>query len=120
MGETPFERRLKKQGIGRGGRASEKRVAKIIGAKTTPASGAIEAFKGDMRKANFLIEAKSTKNDSLGLKFDWLVKISKEARDSRRKPAMTISFTTDGGRELPNGEWALIPMSLFRELVEDL
>lgn len=119
MSENPFTRRLAKHSIGRGGRHSEKRIAKSVGARQTAASGAVEGFKGDLSMKDFLAECKSTQNGSMSLKFDWLVKISKEARDTRRRPLMMISFTTEGGRAVPNGDWVMMPLALFKEIVED-
>ena len=119
MTDNPFYRRRNKEGIGRGGRASERRLAKTLGAKQTPASGALEGAKGDLMKGDFLMESKSTARDSLGVKYDWMVKIGKEARDRRKIPALTISFTTEGGRELPFGEWVAVPLAFFKELVDD-
>jgi hypothetical protein len=79
----------------------------------------MEGFKGDLVLSKFLIEAKSTVADSLSLKFDWLAKINREARSVNKRPALTVSFTTGNGQAIPNGEWVLIPMALFKEIVDD-
>ena len=79
----------------------------------------MEGFKGDLQLKNFLIEAKSTTGLSIGVKFDWLVKIAKEARQTGKTPVLAISFVKGSGDPEPNGEWAMIPMSLFKEIVGD-
>jgi hypothetical protein len=114
-----FEKR-RQGGSGRAGRVSEKRTTKSFGGQQTPASGAIEGMKGDFRVKDFLFEHKSTKNDSLGLKFDWLAKISKEALFTNKRPILSISFTTESGHSIPNGDWCLVPMALMKEIVDDL
>ena len=119
MSDNPFTRRRETHKIGRGGRKSETRLAKTLGGTTTAASGAMTGFKGDIQRGEFLIEAKSTKNDSLGVKFEWLAKINQEARQAKNKrPALTISFTTEAGQALPNGDWICMRMSDFIELTE--
>ncbi len=118
---NPFHERGLKKDIGRigsAGRASERRVAKEIGGKLTAASGAHPLSKGDIKKGSFLIEAKSTQNASLGLKYEYAVKIGKEARGTGKHPAIAINFTDDEGRSKLYGDWVAIPLSLFKELVD--
>lgn len=111
-----LERRARTGGIGKSGVKSEKRLTKKLGGKATPASGAIEGHKGDFELGDFLMEAKSTVGDSLGVKFDWLVKIKKEARSKGKSPALTISFVNEQGRPYPNGEWVAVPLDVFERL----
>ena len=56
--------------IGKTGRQAEKNLARRLGAGLTPASGAAGA-KGDMVVGAWLVEAKSTTGDSLGVKYEW-------------------------------------------------
>ncbi|QIG66698.1 hypothetical protein EVB27_028 [Rhizobium phage RHph_TM16] len=114
-----FEKR-RQGGSGRAGRVSEKRTSKLFGGKLTPSSGAIEGMKGDFKVKDFLFEHKSTKNDSLGLKFDWLAKINREARSTNKRPILSVEFTTEGGQPIPNGQWALVPMAWLKEVIDDL
>jgi hypothetical protein len=91
-------------------------LGKTFGARQTAASGAMDGFKGDITLNKFLLEAKSTTNDSMGLKFEWLVKIAKEAQQIGKHPALSVSFVKGSGEALPRGDWVMIPATLFREL----
>lgn len=106
--------------IGKAGRASEKRVARNLGARLTPASGAV--IKGDMvhrsGEHKFLIEAKSTKRGTLALDLDWLTKIVTEAMNRASVPVMALSFTDESGlHPRQNGEWMAVPAWFFKEIL---
>lgn len=109
---------VKKTLIGTAGRRSEKKVAKSLHAQLKPASGAMAGAKGDMATKDFLIEAKSTTNDSISIKHDWLGKISQEAMMEGRDPALSVRFTRADGRAINYGDWMMIPRELFEELME--
>jgi hypothetical protein len=117
MNELPPYLRRQQHKIGASGRRSEKRLAKELGARERPASGAMQGAKGDMSLGELLIEAKSTTGASLAVKRRWLAKIGGEARSEGKTPVLTISFVTPDGQPLMDGEWALIPMHKFKELV---
>jgi Holliday junction resolvase len=108
--------------IGESGRSSEKKIAKSMGARLTPASGAMHGAKSDMvkttAKMKLRIESKSTINASMGVKLDWLTKITKEALDTSCTPIMTITYVTGAGEPVPNGEWVMMPRWAFDELME--
>jgi hypothetical protein len=71
----------------------EKRTAKDFGGKTTPASGALDGAKGDVRTSLFLIENKYTDTPSYVLKLETWKKIEKEAlKDGLRYPMMQIDI----------------------------
>ena len=57
----------------------EEKIAKDIGGRTTPASGALWAFKGDVRNDKYLIEAKFTDSNKYQLKCKTWYKIKREA-----------------------------------------
>lgn len=105
--------------IGRVGIKSERKLAKTLGAKLTPASGALASAKGDMTKKHFLIEAKSTINNSIGVKFEWCEKISQEALETGKTPALSIRFTDPDGQAKRFGAWVMIPEHEYKELVND-
>jgi hypothetical protein len=111
--DNPFLRRLDKHKIGKAGRASEKRLAKTLQARARPASGAMEGAKGDIDLNDVLLEAKSTTTDSMGLKFEWLSKISREAVREGKSPALMISFVGQDGRPFMNGEWVCVPRHVW-------
>ena len=59
----------------------EKHIAKELGGKQTPNSGATQFYKGDVSLDNWLIEAKTktSPSDSISIKRDWLEKNEEEA-----------------------------------------
>ncbi|QHJ74570.1 hypothetical protein VH22019_00006 [Vibrio phage VH2_2019] len=85
------------------------------GAKDGRKSDAVLDAKG----YQFRIESKATKNKSYGLKLETLEKIRKEALDTGRTPMMTISFTNEMGEAVHNGDYVVLPMSLFNEVFND-
>lgn len=105
--------------IGESGRISEKRLAKKLGGRLRPASGALQGAKGDMTLGNVLIEAKSTVGRSFSVKHEQLAKIAKEARDQGMIPALSISFINGDGRPVPAGEWVAVPLHVWQMLLEE-
>jgi hypothetical protein len=105
--------------IGHAGRLSEARLAKKLGGKAQPASGAMLGAKGDIDLGPVLLEAKSTISDSLSVKFDWLAKIAQEARNVGKTPALAISFIALSGKAWPDGEWVALPRHVFQELLDE-
>jgi hypothetical protein len=109
---TPALRRAIKSNHGR---TAEKKAAKRIGGKITPASGALQHSKGDIRKDRFLIDSKATVNESFRLTTEQLAKISKEALDAGKDPAILVQFVNHSGR-VHAGSWVVIPERVFREV----
>lgn len=109
----------KKSRIGDAGRASEKKLAKSLGARMRPASGAMAGAKGDMTMGRILIEAKSTVNESFSLKYAVLGKISQEALSEGKAPALAITFTDPKGKPVNFGEWVMLPKAVFQQLIQD-
>lgn len=114
--DNPFLRRLKRRKIGDTGRKSEARTAKRTGGRVKPASGAMKGAKGDMTVADFLVESKSTVNNSMSLQLDWLAKISQEALSEGKYPALTVTFTDNGGKPRKYGKWVMVPEHLLESL----
>lgn len=121
---NPFLRRASLRGTTGHGNLSEKRIATKLGARQTPASGAIKSAKGDMvllqEGKNFRIESKATEKLVLPLDYGWLSKIWNEAVATNCRPALTLSFVTADGRQRERGDWIAIPMSEFQEMLDDL
>ena len=112
-----MQKRVKKRReIGRSGRSSESRLAKVLGARLTPASGAMQGAKGDIMLKDFLIEAKSTLRDSFSVQLSQLAKIRAEALSAGKSPMLSVSFCTGNGAPRESGEWAMIPLRVWREL----
>lgn len=114
---NPYLDRVAKAGKSAHGKKSEARVAKSIGARTTPASGALQSAKGDFKTANVLGEAKSTVNASIGIEYDWLLKISHEATFQGKTPILTVSFVNGNGSVKRNGDWVMMPLTFYNELI---
>ena len=113
---NPFTARLGKNVPGI---RSENRVVKALGARPQPGSGAGRNFKGDGDLPAFLVEAKSTKHRSIGLKLDHLEKITEEAAAQNKAPALTLSFTDEHGNpvsKLASQTWVAVPLSVFQQL----
>ena len=71
----------------------EKRVAKEVGGRTTPASGAMWGCKGDVRSDAFLVECKTTEKDKYSLSIATWNKIRREAiKDGMKIPIMCIDL----------------------------
>lgn len=114
-GGNPFMSGLKNHG-----RESESRVLSKVGAKERLNSGAVEGLKGDGDLAGkhgaFLIECKSTIHQSMGVKKAWLDKITNEALDETRIPALTVSYVKENGEAQDSrSDWVMIPRWLFEE-----
>jgi hypothetical protein len=100
------------------GMASEKRNAKALGARCQPGSGNYIGRKGDFdfsEPESFLGENKATKNASFSLKFSVLAKISREARDLRKEPFLTIDFENVQSHQ-PT-VWVCVPRELFTKFM---
>lgn len=100
--------------------ASERRIAKALGGRTQPNSGAVSraSGKGDVRTAEYLIEAKETDKPSFSVNLRLLGKITDEARGMGRVPLVHLTI---GG--LPAGiekQWMMVPWSEWLALMEQV
>lgn len=97
---------------------AEKLLAKRLKMRLTPASGAL-GLKGDMKDKLFLAESKSTNSGSMALKYEWLIKISQEARlAGARTPVVGIQFVKNNGQPRLDGAWVMVSESFFSEILE--
>lgn len=101
------------------GQRAEKKTAKRIAGRANPGSGSIDGLKGDITLRDFLVENKSTEHKSISLKHEWLEKISREAREVGKTPALAIQFVDKLGNPIANARWVLIPEDEFREFSEE-
>ncbi len=95
------------------GKVGEKHLQKNLGGKLTPGSRV-----GDLQFEDLLIEKKSTEKRSISVKKDYLDKIERLAFENRRIPALVIEFETTKRSYCPS-QWAVIPLDLFKELIEN-
>jgi hypothetical protein len=100
-------------GIGHVGRKAEAKTAKRQKGQLTRASGAMTHGKGDIVLDEFVCENKSTQANTLAISHRWLAKISREALEQKKKPALTIQFTDSMGNPEKFGDWVMIPESVF-------
>lgn len=70
----------------------EKRLAKEIGAKRTPQSGAQDTSPTDMRVGNYIIESKATKGKSINVKEEWLSALKQSPMHMGKIPTLILEF----------------------------
>ena len=95
----------------------EKKVAKAIGGKQTPNSGATDFVKGDVTTDNILLECKTatTEKKSFSIKREWLSKNKEEAFEMGKSySALAFNFGPD------SENYYVIDEKLFKELIEYL
>ena len=96
----------------------EKKVAKAVGGKRQPNSGATPFYKGDIVTQDWLIECKTKTADckSFTIKEDWLLKNEEEAFAMGGKyPALCFDFGPSA-----NKRYYVISEPLFQMLQEYL
>ena len=90
----------------------EEKIAKDIGGRTTPGSGALWFSKADVRNDKYLIEAKFTDSNKYQLKCKTWYKIKREAiNDGLRIPVMQI--------EIQGSQYALLRVEDLDALAQD-
>ena len=90
----------------------EEKIAKDIGGRTTPGSGALWFSKADVRNDKYLIEAKFTDSNKYQLKYTTWDKIKREAiNDGLRIPVMQI--------DIQGSQYALLRVEDLDALAQD-
>lgn len=108
----PFTER-QNRGTHKHGQKSERKTAKRLGGTTRPGSGAVAGAKGDIVLTEYLVENKSTEHRSISIKLEWLDKISVEAREEGKTPALSIQFVDKAGNSKRHARWIMIPEDEF-------
>lgn len=112
-------------------KAHERRVARELGGRVLPASGATtwsrwnrQSAGGDLDCEQFHVEHKYTDCASLAVKTQWLKRTSEEAFARHRAPALVLSFTGESMAQLDVPEalkapqdWMLLPMGVVQKLL---
>lgn len=115
---NPLLMRIANQGSAGHGNRSESRVISRLGARATPASGALTGFKSDATLGDFRLEMKSTNTCTLPVDIGWLGKITKEAMQNGQVPALAMSFVTKEGKPRTNySDWVAVPLWKWKEMV---
>jgi hypothetical protein len=116
---NPYLDRLAAGGKNPHGKKSEKRVAKRMGAKLHPNSGAgVTKSDASLEEREFRVEMKSTTTQTMALDMAWLIKIAHEALDHGQTPCVVVSFVDASGKPRMKhwSEWVLIPIAAFEEM----
>lgn len=113
----PYLKRAQTPDKGRAGRKAETSLAQRLGGQQVPGSGALSGAKGDVRKADFLVENKSSTNASFSIKQDVLIKIYQEALDVSKMPALAFQFVNSEGQSAKRDRWVCVPEHIWEEMV---
>lgn len=70
----------------------EKRLAKDLGAKRTPQSGAKDTDPSDMTLGCYVIESKATKGKSMHVKEEWLTSLKQSPMHMGKIPTLILEF----------------------------
>ena len=93
----------------------ENNVAKVLGGKCTPNSGATKYYKGDVSSSEWLIECKTcmSNKQSFAIKKDWIKGIKEDAfQQGKMNYALAFNFG-------PNQEnYYIIDEKKFKEILE--
>lgn len=95
----------------------EEYIAKLLGGRTTPNSGAAHHVGGDVLAGDWLIECKTTTRpkESFSIKKDWITKNERERRDLQ-KPYSAICFQFEEDGE----NYFIVNEKIFKELLNSL
>lgn len=94
----------------------EERVAFKLGGYRQPGSGAVAGKRGDVRAVELLAECKRTDKKSISIKIDYLKKITEEAVQYDKIPALSIEI--DNPPKFVSRDWVLLPAGFVQELLE--
>jgi hypothetical protein len=95
----------------------ENAAANLVGGKRHAGSGSIKTYKSDASSEFWRIECKQTEKDSMGLKVQWLEKITREALSTNKKPMMHLRFQNTAVDVAK--DWILMPEWVFKALCEE-
>ena len=104
----PKRNQIKKKSI-----KQEKKLAKEIGAKRTPQSGAQDTSPADMIKGNYVIESKGTKGDSISVKREWLNQVKQSPINYGKIPTLISDFTKT------NDKYVVMDIKDFLKLIKE-
>ena len=91
--KNPIRNQIKKKSI-----KQEKKLAKELGAKRTPQSGAQTTSPEDMILGNYVIESKATGRKSISLKKEWLDQVKQSPINFGKIPTLVLDFTKTNDR----------------------
>jgi len=87
--KTPIRNTIKKKSV-----KQEKQLAKDLGARRTPQSGAQTTSPNDMTiKGGYVLESKATKSKSISLKKEWLEQLKQSPINFGKIPVLVVEFS---------------------------
>ena len=95
----------------------ENEVADSIGGFRHIGSGAFKDLKSDASSDVWQAEAKQTSLKSIGLKFSWLDKITREARQQDKLPVLFVRFVDSPRGSVAEDDWVVIPKTVFEKFM---
>lgn len=102
----------------------ETRLAKELGGKRLPASGAkpygardLNTSGADIKTERFMVQHKGTERDSIGVKREWLHELTVEAKRRYKQPMLIVTFEKE--TRFPS-EWVAIPKDVFLRMMASL
>jgi len=101
------------------GTMAERRAANRLEGRATVGSGNKDD-KADISLEHFLMESKATEYKSMGIKLEWLRKVSYQALDVNKYPALIIQFVYPTGEPVGEGSWVCIPEKVFNEILKQV
>lgn len=81
--------------------------------------GAKGDFHTKLNGKDFLMENKTSRGESFGLKKEWLLKVYQEALEQNRIPALSIQFVNESGQSEKRERWVMVPESVWLEMQGD-
>lgn len=97
----------------------ESRIAKSIGARVQPNSGALPFIsqKGDLTDDHFVWQAKLTKNGRLSLTSDVIAEVYEQACMTGKRAGLAL--TLEGLPDHLPKDWIAVPLDVWQEIMED-
>jgi hypothetical protein len=104
-------------------KAHEKDIAKQLGGKRQPLSGALKEAKSDVVSDEFRIDCKYVHVKSFKLDIDTLRKITVEAFGQDLTPMLQVRFEQCGINaekkyRCVDKDWAVIPLRILKDLID--
>lgn len=104
-------------GTKRRSRRQEEWVARVLRGNLVPGSGAFDR-PGDVRTELFLVECKTTAENSFRLTCEVIGKLTAEAESEARSPMLALRFENAGAGVEP--DWFAVPARVFLSLLDSL
>jgi len=95
---------------------TERDAADTLGGVAQPASGAMEAHKGDIRLDDILLDSKETEGQVINVTKRDLVKICREAFEIGKHPGIVVKM--NGVATTVPKTWVMLPITVIAYMLE--